>query len=130
MNLSGTTPVPIQVTATTTQATGFLRPPFGQSNENRLAGLIGLGGIAGLAALVVLPGTRTRSGRAKPGRRLYGLIALFCILATLATLPSCGGVTDPPGTAAGTYPLTVTGTFQQPDGPPITETVSFNLVVQ
>jgi hypothetical protein len=131
MNLSGTTPVQIQVTATTTQPTGFLRPPFGGSNENRLAGLVGLGGIAGLAALVILPGKRRgKSARSKNRQRLYGFIALICSLATLAMLPSCAGVIDPPGTASGTYPLTVTGTFQQATGPAITETVSFNLVVQ
>jgi len=136
MNLNGPTPVSVQVTATTTQATGFLRPPFGRSNENRLAESIGLGGIAGLAALVILPGKRrNKSGRVKPGRhesgrRLFSLIVFLGILATVATLPSCGGVSDPPGTAAGIYPLTVTGTFQQSAGPPITETVSFNLVVQ
>jgi HYDIN/CFA65/VesB family protein/centrosomal CEP192-like protein/VCBS repeat protein/IPT/TIG domain-containing protein len=116
-----------KVTVTTTQATSLLQPPFGNSNENRMAGLAGLAGIAGLAALVILPGKR----RAKPGRRLYGLIFLLCILATVATLPSCGGAgSDPPGTAAGTYPLTVTGTYQQGSGGVITETVSFNLVVQ
>ncbi len=131
MNLSGTTPVQIQVTATTTQATGFLHPPFGGANENRLAGLVGLGGIAGLAVLVILPGKhRGKSARSKNRQRLYGFIALICVLATLAMLPSCAGVSDPPGTASGTYPLTVTGTFQQPTGPAITETVTFNLVVQ
>lgn len=131
MNLSGTTPVQVQVTATTTQATGSLRSPFGRANENRLAGILGLGGIAGLAALIMLPGKgRGKPGRRKTVRRLYGLIILICILAALATLPSCGGVTDPPGTASGTYPLTVTGTFQPPTGAPITETVTFNLVVQ
>jgi YVTN family beta-propeller protein len=125
--LNGSAPVSVQVTATTTQATGLLQPPFGNSNGNRMAGLVGLAGIAGFAALVVLPGKR----RAKAARRLYGLIFLLCLLATLATLPSCGGGgVDPPGTAAGTYPLTVTGTFQPPDGTAVTETVSFNLVVQ
>jgi len=115
-------PVQAQVTATTTPATGFLQPLF-ERDETRMAGLAGL---AGFAALIVLPGKR----RGKPGRRLYGLIFLLCILATLATLPSCGGGADPPGTAAGTYPLTVTGTFQSPSGTAVTETVSFNLVVQ
>jgi len=119
-----------QVTATTTQATGFLQSPFEHSNGNRMAGLVGLVGITGFAALVVLPGKR----RVKPGRRLYGLIFLLCLLATVATLPSCGGGggggVDPPGTAVGTYPLTVTGTFQLATGAPITETVSFNLVVK
>jgi hypothetical protein len=124
--LSGATTA--QVTATTMQQTGFLQPPLGRSNGNRMAGLVGLAGIAGLAALVVLPGKR----RGKPGRRLYGLIFLLCLLATLAMLPSCagGGGVDPPGTPAGTYSLMVTGTYQPATGAAITETVSFNLVVQ
>jgi hypothetical protein len=126
VTLNGSATVQAQVTATTTPATGFLQSPFGRSNGNRMAGLVGLAGIAGLAALVVVPGKR----RVKPARRLYGLILLLCMLAALATLPSCGGGSDPPGTAAGTYPLTVTGTFQPPDGTAITEQVSFNLIVQ
>jgi len=124
MVMAGSTPVPAQVTVTTMRA--FLQPPFGTSNEDRMAGLVGLTGITGLAALVVLPGRR----RGKPGRRLWGLIILLCILATLAILPSCGGTagSDPPSTPTGTYPLTVTGTFQS-GGTTITEQVSFNLVV-
>jgi YVTN family beta-propeller protein len=128
VTLNGSASVSLQVTATTTQATGSLRRPFGDSNGNRVAGLVGLAGIAGFGALVVLPGRR----RLKPARRLYGLIFLLCLLASLATLPSCGGGggVDPPGTAAGTYPLMVTATYQPPEGTAITETVSFNLVVQ
>ena len=124
MVTAGSTPVPAQVTVTTMRA--FLQPPFGTSNEDRMAGLVGLAGITSLAALVVLPGRR----RGKPGRRLWGLVILLCILATLAILPSCGGTagSDPPSTATGTYPLTVTGTFQS-GGTTITEKVSFNLVV-
>jgi hypothetical protein len=126
MTLSGTATVPVQITATTTQATGFLQPPpLGRSDGSRMAGLVGLAGIAGFAALVVLPGKR----RMKPARRLHMLIFLLCMLATLAILPSCGRGSDPPGTAAGTYPLTVTGTFTS-DAGTVTETVSFNLVVQ
>lgn len=126
LTLNGEGPVEVIVRVTTTQATGYLQPPFGRSNENRVAGLVGLTGIAGLAALVVLPGKR----RVKRARRLSGLIVFLCLLAAIATLPSCGGGGDPPGTTAGTYPLTVTGTFQQEEGGPITETVGFNLVVQ
>ena len=127
ITLDGSTTVQAKVTATTTKATGFLQFPVGRSNGNRMAGLAGLAGIAGLAALVVLPGKRG----VKPRRRLCGLIFLLCMLAILVTLPSCaGGGGDPPGTAAGTYPLTVTGTFQSATETAITESVSFNLVVQ
>jgi hypothetical protein len=124
ITLDGSTTVQAKVTATTTKATGFLQFPVGRSNGNRMAGLAGL---AGLAALVVLPGKRG----VKPRRRLRGLIFLLCMLAILVTLPSCaGGGGDPPGNAAGTYPLTVTGTFQSATETAITESVSFNLVVK
>jgi hypothetical protein len=122
---SGSTPVQAKVTVTTTPAMGLLQPPLERSNGNRMAGLAGLAGIAGFAALVVLPGKR----RAKPGQRLCGLIFCLCILATLATLPSCGGISDS-GAAAGTYPITVTGTFQSSTGAAVTEQVSFDLVVR
>jgi hypothetical protein len=125
--LNGSTTVQAKVTATTAKATGFLQFPVRGSNGNRMAGLAGLAGIAGLAALVILPGKRGL----KPRRRLCGLIFILCMLAILVTLPSCaGGGGDPPGTAAGTYPLTVTGTFQSATETAITESVSFNLVVQ
>jgi len=127
MTLDGSTTIQAKVTATTTQATSSLLSPFGRWNGNRMAGLVGLAGIAGIAALVVLPGKR----RGKPARRLCGLIFLLFVLAIMAMLPACGGRgVDPPGTVAGTYPLTVTGTFQPVSETAITETVSFNLVVQ
>jgi YVTN family beta-propeller protein len=124
--LDGSTTVQAKVTATTTRATGLLRSPFGRSDGNRMAGLAGLTGIAGLAGLIVLPGKRG----VKPRRRACGLIFLLCMLAILVMLPSCGGGGDPPGTAAGTYPLTVTGTFQSATETAITESVSFNLAVK
>ncbi len=131
MTLDGSTTLKAQVTATTMRATNGFLLPFGRANGDRMAGLVGLAGIAGFAALVVLPGRR----RVRPARRLCGSIFLLCTLAALATLPSCGGGgggggVDPPGTAPGTYPLTVTGTFQSPSETTITESVSFNLVVQ
>ena len=105
--------------------------PFEHKDGNRLAGWIGLAGIVGLAGLVVLPG----AGRGKQVRRLWMLIFCLCMLSTVVTFSSCGGGsgaggTDPPGTAAGTYPLTVTATYQASSGTAFSQEVSFNLVVQ
>ena len=129
MTLDGATTVQAKVTATTTAATtGFLKSPFDRQDGNRMAGLVGLAGMAGLAALVILPG----KGRKKHVRRLFGLIFCLCMISTVATMSSCGvggGSVDPPGTAAGTYPLTVTATFKSATGTTFTQNVSFNLVV-
>lgn len=125
--MDGSTPVQAQVTATTTPATTvLLRSPY---ESNRFARLMGLAGIVGLAALVVLPGKR----RGNHARRLCGFLFCLCLLSTMLTTASCGGGgagSDPPGTAAGTYPLTVTATYQPATGNAFTEKVSFNLVVQ
>jgi hypothetical protein len=130
MTLDGATTVQAKVTATTTPPTsGFLKSPFSRQDGNGLAGLAGVAGLAGLAALVIIPG----KSRVRHARRLCGLIFCLCLLANVATMSSCGvggGNTDPPGTAAGTYPLTVTGTFKSGTGAVFTEKVSFNLVVQ
>jgi hypothetical protein len=76
----------------------------------------------------LLPGSR----RAKQSRKLWALLFCLCLISTMATMSSCGGglPPDPPGTAAGTYPLTVTATFQSGSGTAFTEKVSFDLVVQ
>jgi hypothetical protein len=65
-------------------------------------------------------------------RRLWTFLFCLCLMATTATMSSCGGGAgaDPPGTAAGTYPLTVTATFKSSSGGTFTDKVSFNLVVQ
>jgi hypothetical protein len=130
MTLDGATTVQAKVTATTTPPTsGFLKSPFNGHDGNRMAGVIGLAGMAGLAAFVMLPG----KSRVKHAGRLCGLIFCLCLLASVATMSSCGvggGNADPPGTAAGTYPLTVTGTFKSAAGTTFTEKVSFNLVVK
>ena len=130
VTLDGATTVQAQVTATTTPATsGLLKSPLG-GRDNRLAAVFGLAGMAGLGALVLLPGSR----RARQGRRLWVVLFCLCMLSTMMTIASCGGGsgggTDPPGTAAGTYPLTVTGTFQSATGGTFVQSVSFNLVVQ
>src|SRR5579872_1850451 len=125
MTLDGSTTIQAQVTATTTPPTsGSLRSPFDPDRNHTLAEA-GLASMMGLAAVVLLPFKR----RVK-ARRLYGFIFFLCMLSTIATLSSCGiGGGDPPGTAAGTYPLTVTGTYKSATGT-FTQTVSFNLVVQ
>jgi trimeric autotransporter adhesin len=132
VTLDGATTVEATVTATTTPATSAaLQSPFGQNNANRLAGWIGLAGMMGLAGVVVLPGT----GHGKQARRLWLVIFCLCMLSTMVTFSSCGGGSgaggaDPPGTAAGTYPLTVTATYQSSSGTAFSQEVSFNLVVQ
>jgi len=125
--LDGSTTVQAKVTATTTPATsGSLRPPSGRPDRSRMTALVVLAGMTGLAGFVILPFKRHVKAR-----RLHGLIFLLCMLSTMATFSSCGtGGGDPPGTAAGTYPLTVTGTFKSATGTPFTQKVSFNLVVQ
>jgi hypothetical protein len=130
MTLDGATTVQAKVTATTTPATsGSLKSPFARPDGSRMARLLGITGIAGLAALVILPG----KNRLKNKRRLCGFIFCMCLLATVATMSSCGvggGNADPPGTAAGTYPLTVTATFKSAGGTTFTQRVSFDLVVK
>jgi sugar lactone lactonase YvrE len=129
ITMDGATTVQAQVTATTTPATAeLLGSPAERDNGNRVAGLMGLAGFAGLAGLVIFPGTQ----RAKQARRLLGVVFCLCMISTIATMSSCGGgpPPDPPGTAAGTYPLTVTATFQSNSGTQFSEKVSFNLVVQ
>jgi len=77
----------------------------------------------------LLPGKR----RTKHTRLLSGTIIALCLLSTMATLSSCGvggGTANPTATSAGTYPLTVTATFQSSTGTTFTEKVGFNLVVQ
>ncbi|HTZ95064.1 MAG TPA: choice-of-anchor D domain-containing protein [Terriglobales bacterium] len=126
ITLDGATTVQAQVTATTMPPTADLLPP--SERTNRLAGVIGFSGMAGLAGLVLLPGTR----RAKQARKLWAVLFCLCLISTVATMSSCGSglPPDPPGTAAGTYPLTVTATFQSGSGTAFTEKVSFDLVVQ
>jgi hypothetical protein len=127
MTLDGSTTVQAKVTATTTPATsGALQSPLGRPDRNRMMGLVSLAGMTGLAAFVILPFKRPVKAR-----RLYGWIFLLCMLSTMATFSSCGkGAADPPGTTAGTYPLTVTGTFKSVTGTAFTQKVSFDLVVQ
>ena len=123
--LDGSTTIQAQVTATTTPPTsGSLKSPFGP-DRNRTLVEAELASMMGVAAVAFLPFKR----RVKT-RRVYGFIFFLCMLSTMATLSSCGiGGGDPPGTAAGTYPLTVTGTYKSATGT-FTQTVSFDLVVQ
>lgn len=130
ITLDGSTAVQATVTATTTPATSSLLQPASQKNNSHpLEGLIALGGMTGLASLVMLP----RKRNVKTARQV-GLIFCLCLLSSSVTMSSCGGGSEAgaerPGTAAGTYPLTVTATFQSSTGAALTEKVSFNLVVQ
>lgn len=125
ITLDGSTIVQATVTVTTTPATSGSPQPASQKSNHRLAGLIGPAGMMGLAGLVILP-------RKRKAARL--LIFYLCLLSSSVVMSSCGGGSgagaERPGTAAGTYPLTVTATFQSGTGAKFTEKVSFNLVVQ
>jgi hypothetical protein len=91
--------------------------------------------LSGWSGLVL--GSCARS-RKRPGRLLYGL-AFLCLISLGITLSSCGGGgagmgngsngNSPPTTPAGSYDLTVTGTFTSASTT-LTHATKLTLVVQ
>ncbi len=103
---SATTAAPATLTVSTTPATALLqRPMNGGSSSLFYAMFLPIGGMA-------LLGFGSGSRR----RKLFGFLLLGLLLSTLILMPACGGSSGggggggSPGTTAGTYTITVTGT--------------------
>jgi len=107
VRLNGTTSAPVTVTVTTAGTSATLAQPSGLlPSGTRLALWLALSGLPGL----VLLGGRPRK---RHGRMFYGLVFL-CVLFMIMTWSACGGSSmgnSGGATPAGTYNLTVVGTF-------------------
>jgi uncharacterized repeat protein (TIGR03803 family) len=111
VTLNGSKPTSVTVTVTTAGASASLLRPVGfGSSANHLALWLGLLGLPGL----VLLGGSTRASRQKHARMLRR-IALLCFVLLAMTWPACGGGNSNSkgggGTPAGSYTLTITGSF-------------------
>jgi hypothetical protein len=107
--LSGSATTAI-VTVTTTGGSIGLRQPINGRGGNMFGSWLALSGTLGLTMLVSLGAWR----RERRPRLLYGL-AFLCLFSIGVTISACGGggssSSGGGGTQAGTYNLTVTGTF-------------------
>jgi Transmembrane protein 131-like N-terminal/Abnormal spindle-like microcephaly-assoc'd, ASPM-SPD-2-Hydin len=127
--LNGSTPASVTVAVTTAGNSANLVHPAGfPPASGRLALWLALCGLPGL----VLLGSGGRS-RERQGRLLYGL-AFLCLFSLGITLSACGGGNNSMGssggvTPAGSYNLTVTGTFTS-GSTTLTHATKLTLVVQ
>jgi len=107
--LKGSSAASVTVTVTTAGTSASLSSPEGfQRTGNRLALWLALPGFSGLIML-------GSSGR-RPRKRVNGMLrilTLLCLLSLGITWPACGGGNGGggSGTSAGTYSITVTGSF-------------------
>jgi hypothetical protein len=134
--LHGSTPASVTVAVRTAGTTASLAHPAGSTPDSgRLALWLTLSGWSGLVL-----GSCGRS-RKRPARLLYGL-AFLCLFSLGITFSSCGGgstgagnstttSSSPPATPtpAGSYDLTVTGTFTS-GSTTLTHATKLTLVVQ
>ena len=129
--LHGSTPAPVTVAVRTAGTTASLAYPVGfPPDSSRLALWLTLSGWSGLVL-----GSYGRS-RKRHGRLLYGL-AFLCLFSLAITFSSCGGGSTSTGsstpsatpTPAGSYDLTVTGTFTS-GSTTLTHSTKLALVVQ
>jgi hypothetical protein len=113
VKLSGSGSVPVTITVSTAGTSAATTYPAGLARWNMLA-----------LAFAGLPGVVLLGAVKKKNARMISVIALFCLIAAILLLPSCGGggmgsgstsTTNPsgPSTPAGNYNLTVVGTFSQ-----------------
>lgn len=129
--LNGSNPASVAVTVTTAGPSASLLQPLGLPRGGRgLALWLALSGLPGLVLLANL----NRSCRKRQRRLLSGL-AILCVLSIGIIWSACGGgrsttgTTGNPGTPAGTYNLTVTGTFTS-GSTTLTHNTKLTLVVQ
>jgi Abnormal spindle-like microcephaly-assoc'd, ASPM-SPD-2-Hydin len=133
--LNGSTPASVTVTVTTAGSTASLTHPAGfPPASGTFAVWLAFCGLSGLALL----GSDGRS-RKRHGRLLYGL-AFLCLISLVIMFSSCGGSTGTGSntsssplpatpTPAGSYDLTVTGTFKT-GTTTLTHATKLTLVVQ
>jgi hypothetical protein len=116
------------VTVTTAGGSAGLTQPINGPGGNMFGSWLALSGTLGLAMLVSLGGWR----RKRRPRLLYGL-AFLCLFSIGVTISACGGggssSSGGGGTQAGTYNLTVTGTFTS-GSTNLTHKTNLTLVVQ
>jgi hypothetical protein len=127
--LKGSGSVPVNVTVTTAGGSASLTVPNGISPSNtRLALLVSLSGLSGF---VVLGGGRRRRFYKRQKEVIRGLVVL-CVIGLGVTWSACGGGSGnggSGGTPAGTYNVTVSGSFTS--GPTtLTHNTKLTLVVQ
>jgi hypothetical protein len=126
--LRGTSASAATVTVTTAgNLAGLMLPIGGPPSDRPFGSWLALSGTLGLPILVSLAACR----RGRRTRLLYGL-AFLSLLAIGSTMSACGGGSSSMGTGgtpAGTYSLTVTGSFTS-GASNLTRTTKFTLVVQ
>lgn len=128
VTLNGSSPAPITVSVKTTGTSAGIAGPLNLPPGNRLALWLAL---PGLGVTLVL------GGRADRCSRRYGhlirMMALICICSVGITWSACGGgnssSTATAGTPAGTYNLTVTGSFTS-GATTLNHTTKLTLIVQ
>jgi len=129
VKLDGSNPAPVAVAVTTAGNSARLAHPAGfQSIGARAALWFALFGVSGL---VLLGGSGSRSRRQ---RSLFNVLACLCLFSLAVTFSACGGGgagtgSGVTGTPAGSYNLTVTGTFTAGSAN-LAHTAKLTLVVQ
>jgi len=127
VTLNGSSNATANVAVVTAGASASLAHPYLFPSEgNRLALWLAFPGLSGLVLLSSSGG----QSRRRYGRLLYGL-AFLCLLSLAITWSACGGGSSSGGggTLAGTYTVTVTGTFTSGSAT-LTHTTKLTLVVQ
>lgn len=117
--------VSLSITTTATTTAGMTKPitPTGPSSGNGMFAMLALPGLG----LMLLPTVSTKSRR----KRLLLYVGMTLMFVSIMGITSCGGggssnkTTTIPGTPAGTYTVTITGTYGS-----TTHTQNVTLIVQ